>query len=138
MSRAVLRTAVETLPSRIRDDVMSYAAFVEDVVPTMAAEINIELKADQRDRVVFLAGIMHLRDLVGAQLELADLATGDELAANAGVRGVRVGGADIRPGGEYVRDLRSLRRELTQLLDRAGIPPLAHRLSDVIGYVAAR
>ena len=61
----MLRTAIEPLPYRVRDDVLSYATFVEEIAEERAARLDIRLTPEQRDQVVFLTGVMYVRDMVG-------------------------------------------------------------------------
>jgi hypothetical protein len=139
MSRALLRRSVDPLPYRLREDVMGYAAFVEEIAPARAADFHIELSPDQRDQVVFVAGILHLRDLVAGQLALAETATGQrgEHAASAGVRGLRIGGEELTRGSGYIARLRTVRTRLNKLLADASIPTASSRLADAIRIVAS-
>jgi hypothetical protein len=138
MSRAALNEAIGPLPYSIRDDVLGYASFIEEVAPARAADLDIELTRKQRDQVVLLAGVLYVRDLVAGQLALAETATGSGTSAAAkGVRGVRIAGDDLTRSSPYLRQLRRLRSRLDQLLRDAGVPPTATRLSDAIALVAA-
>lgn len=138
MSRALLKDAVSPLPYRLRDDVLSYASFVEDVTPDRAAQMGFELNRAQLDKVVFIAGVIYLRELVSGQLALAEAATGrgPSYAANTSVRGLRIGRDDVRRDGSYVARLRRIRSDINRLLSHAEIPSSAHRLSDAIALVA--
>jgi hypothetical protein len=135
VSRGQLREAVEELPYSLRENVLDYASFVEDVAGERAAAMDLQLDREQRDRVVFLAGLLHLRDVVAGQLALVEAATRGGVGRD--VRGLRIGGEDLRPGSRYVQRMRQLRRELDELLLSAGVPRHAGRLSDVIELVAA-
>ena len=117
---------------------MSYASFVEDVAPDRADDLDLRLTREQRDQVVFLAGIIYVRDLVAGQLALAEAATGrgKTFAANVGVNGLRLGTAELRPNSGYVIRLRRLRAALNEQLTKTGVPPTANRLSDAIVLVA--
>lgn len=137
MSRALLRDAIEPLPYPVRDDVLSYATFVEEIAEDRAAQLDISLSPEQRDQVVFLSGVMYVRDMVGGQLALADAATGrgTSYAANLDVRGLRIGSEDLVRGSPYIERLRHVRNQLNRLLTEAGVPSSAHRLSDAIQLV---
>ena len=138
MSRALLRKAIEPLPLRLRDDVMGYASFIEQVAGERAENMGLRLDKPQRDRVVFLASVMHLRDIVSGQLALVQATSREFDGVDGGgqVKGLEVGGDDIHPGSKYGRDLRRLNNELTSLLTGAGVPAYASRLSDAIELVA--
>ncbi len=117
---------------------MGYARFIEEVADDRAEDMGVRLERAQRDRVVFLAAVMHLRDIVGGQLALVQ-ATGrgfDGPVEGAQVKGLMVGRDDIHPRSKYAGDLRRLDTELTSLLTQAGVPPYASRLSDAIELVA--
>jgi hypothetical protein len=118
--------------------VLSYASFVEDVAPARAADLEVVLTRDEHDQVVFLAGVLYVRDLIGGQLALAEAATGQGpgYAANTDVRGLRIGGEDLRPNSPYIRQVRNVRNRLNQLLVEANVPLTASRLSDAIGLIA--
>lgn len=134
MSRALLRDAVAPLPLRLREDVLSYAAFVEYVAPELAEDIGAELDDDGEDRVIFLAGVIHLRDLVAGQLALVRIATSEQHGTP--VRGVRVGSERIRSQSPYAIELRRVRDEIDALLTEAGVPPRLSKLSEIITFVA--
>jgi hypothetical protein len=135
VSKRLLREAIEDLPYVLRENVLDYASFVEDVAPERAADMGLELDREQRDRVVFFAGLLHLRDVVAGQLALVETAARGHV--NRDVRGLRIGNEDLRPGASYVQGMRQLRRELDELLISAGVSRSAGRLSDAIELVAA-
>jgi hypothetical protein len=138
LSRELLRSTIAPLPYRLRDDVLSYASFVEEVAPLRAADIDVTLSRDEHDQVVFLAGVLYVRDLIAGQLALAEAATGQgNYAASADVRGLLIGGEELKRGSPYIRRLRRLRQRLNRLLAEAGVPPTASRLTDAIHLVAA-
>lgn len=139
MSRALLRDAVGPLPSALRDDVLSYASFVEEVAYDRGLDLGVELTRDQRDRVVFIAGVIHLREILGGQLAIVEAATGrnPEYTATENVRGLRVGRDELRRNSGYVRRLRTVRAEMNELLLSAGVSSSASRLADAINVVAA-
>jgi hypothetical protein len=133
VSRGLLREPIEDLPYALRENVLDYASFVEAVAPDRAADMDLELDRDQRDRVVFFAGLLHLREVVAGQLALVEVAAQGHV--NRDVRGLRIGNEDLRPGSPYVRRMRQLRGELDDLLLSAGLSPSAGRLSDAIELV---
>src|SRR4051795_12135781 len=135
MSRALLRNAVEPLPLRLREDVLSYATFVEYIAPELAEDIGAELDDDGEDTVIFLAGVIHLRDLVAGQLALVRIATSEQ--DGTPVRGVRVGSERIRSQSPYATELRRVRDEIDALLTEASVPPRLSKLSEIITFVAS-
>jgi hypothetical protein len=140
MSRKQIRQAIEPLPRKLRDEVLDYAAFLDDVVGDRATQLGYKLTSSQRDQAVFVASALHLRDVVAGQLALAQIAAAGppvEMAPDAPrVSGLLAGNQDITPGSPYLRQLSDLRGELDQAFREAGIPQNAHRLSDAIKLVA--
>jgi hypothetical protein len=141
MSRRLIRQAVTPLPRKLRDEVLDYAAFLEDVVADRAVQLGYVLSSSQQDRVVFIASALHLRDVVAGQLALARMAAAGpsvDMAPDApSVSGLVAGSQDITPGSPYLRQLGDLRAELDRAFLAAGVPRNAHRLSDAIELVAA-
>src|SRR5207248_821913 len=129
-----------TVEDQLHDEVVDYAAFLEDVVADRARQLGYRLSSSHQDQAVFIAGAFHLRDLVAGQLALAQIAAAGppvEMAQEApGASGLLAGSQDITPGSPYLRQLSDLRLELDHVLLEAGIPQNAHRLSDAIRLVA--
>jgi hypothetical protein len=136
MRNRLLRDAIEPLPRGIDEDVTRYAEFVEEVVYERAQEMDYTLTDVQQQRVVFLAGIFYLRDLVAGQHSLATMASeGPHVASdagNTGVTGVAVGSEDVAPGSRYLRELARLQHDLNQRLRDAKVPAYVSSLSDTI------
>lgn len=135
VSKSLLHQAIEDLPRALRENILGYTSFVEDVVAERAATMDIKLDPEQRDRVVFLAGLLHLRSVVAGQLALVEVTLRGD--TDRGVRGLRIAGEDLRPSSDYVHRMRQLRRELDELLLSAGFSQLTSRLSDAISLVAS-
>lgn len=137
----MVQEAVAPLPWKLREEVLGYAYFVESVVEERAAQLGFALEKPQRDRVVFISSLLHLRDVVAGQLALARMAAHgpaiDGSPDGPRVSGLQAGSQDIFPGSPYLRQLADLRGELDAQFRQADIPPNAHRLSDAIELVAS-
>jgi hypothetical protein len=137
MGWSALNETISALPWALRDQVETYTRSVDDAVPEIFAEAEIELTPARRDQIIFIAGVRKLWHLVDAQYEL--LTSSLSLVRGYGVGELQTGGRTYSQESASLDALRGLRNglyaelirlEVFNLVNTASLGDVAVRLAD--------
>ena len=114
MSVASVQAWAARLPYNLQEQVVGYARSVESALPEIQAEAGVELRANERDTLVLLAGLRKLYSLVYSSYWAIEN-TGSILS-HLGSTQIRSGGTFYSPGSELYIGLRIALEEMQGII----------------------
>lgn len=115
MSLWILRDMIDELPRSLREQVDSYALFVQEAGPEVFRSLDVDPTPTQVDTLVFLAGLRRLWGLVDSQAWLLDNSL--HLLARHDIKEIRVHSAVYSRNAQSYRRLKELRDDMMRELD---------------------
>jgi hypothetical protein len=114
-----VKRLTQSLPYALRESVEGYTQAVQEVLPEIAKEAEVQLTDSLRNQFLFVVAVRRVWEFVSGSCWIAESCI--DIAQRHGIAGFQVGGDLYAKGSETYESMDRLRKEFSQLIERLKI-----------------